>query len=162
MGTRPGDLDPGLILYLLREPGATTDSVEQMLNHDAGLKALAGTSDMHRLRDQAANPPANLQTSLALNIFTASVRRTIGGFAALYGVDALVFTGGIGEHDALSRSAIANGVWGNQTSIDPAANQSGQAGLRRVSSPGSAIEIYIVPAEEDLMIARHVARMIEQ
>lgn len=157
MGTRPGDLDPGLVFYLLREEGATVDSVERMLNHEAGIKALFGVNDMRILRDAAATGDA--RATLAAAIFTSSVRRAIGGMAALHGLDALVFTGGIGEHDAKSREAIASGLWRSQPEVDPLLNSEQGDGIRRISSESSTIPVYVVPAEEDRMIAVHVARM---
>jgi len=165
MGTRPGDLDPGLILYLLRQPGATVDSVEAMLNHDAGLKALGGTNDMRELRNVSA---MDVQARLAIRVFCRSVVKAVAGFIALYGADAIVFTGGIGEHDGNSRSEIAGGLSGLGVEIDLAANEfePGQPGrtvrkktVRKLSSEDSPIAVYVLPAEEDLMIARHVARM---
>jgi len=157
MGTRPGDLDPGLIFYLLREDGATVDSVEHMLNHEAGIKALFGVNDMQKLRDAAAT--GDERAKLAAEIFTSSVRRAIGGMAALHGLDALVFTGGIGEHDAVSREEIAGGLWQSQPIVDPILNTSPGNGIRKISSDASATPVYIVPAEEDWMIAIHVSQM---
>jgi acetate kinase len=156
MGTRPGDLDPGLVLYLLRREGATTDSVEAMLNHDSGLKALGGSNDMRALREaENTNPKARL----ALDIFCRSLVKTIAGLAAIHRPSALVFTGGIGEHDPLTRAAIANGLWAFGAKLDSAANELPGKALRKISTQDSAIALYVVPAEEDLMIARHVARM---
>ena len=157
MGTRPGDLDPGLIFYLLREEGATVDSVEQMLNHEAGIKALFGVNDMRKLRE--AVTAGDQRAELAATIFASSVRRAIGGMAALHGLDALVFTGGIGEHDAKSREAIASGLWRLQPVVDPLLNSSDDDGIRRISSESSTIPVYVVPAEEDRTIAIHVAQM---
>jgi acetate kinase len=135
MGTRPGDLDPGLIFFLLRQRGATVESVEHMLNHDSGLKALGGSNDMRKLRAAHDDPKA----ILALAIFIASVRRAIGGMVALHGIDALIFTGGIGEHDALTREAIATNLFHGQT-----------------------VDVRVIPAQEDLIIAVHVARMLAE
>lgn len=159
MGSRPGDLDPGLIFYLLRQPGATVDSVERMMNHDAGLKALAGTGDMKKLRDTAGR---DARVNLALDVFLRSLRRTIGGMVALYGLDAMVFTGGIGEHDAKTRWALGNGLRGTgleEPQIDFAANELPLRGLRKISDEDALYQVYVVPAEEDLMIALHVQRM---
>ena len=156
MGTRPGDLDPGLLFYLLRQPGATLESVEQMLNHESGLKALGGSGDLRRLR-ASNDPPA----TLALDIFVTSVRRTIGGMIAVHGIDALVFTGGIGEHDPLTRAALGSG-YATSTGlpeVDAAANQAQGKGLRRISRDDARYGIFVVPAEEDLTIAMHVARL---
>ncbi len=93
MGTRPGDLDPGIILYLLRQPNATADSVEQMLNHNAGMVALSGQpNDMKAVREAARNNDEHAR--LAIKVFTRSVRKAIGSFAWLMGgVDAIVFAG---------------------------------------------------------------------
>lgn len=157
MGTRPGDLDPGLILYLLREADATVDSVEQMLNHEAGIKALFGVNDMRKLREAVA--AGDERAKLAAEVFTSSVRRAIGGMAALHGLDALVFTGGIGEHDAVSREAIASGLWRSQPMVDATLNAAHGSGVRSISCESSAIPVYVVPAQEDLMIAVHVTQM---
>ena len=160
MGTRPGDLDPGLILYLLREEGATLDSVEQMLNHHSGIKALFGTNDMRKLREVAAK---DAKARLALEIFTTSVRKAIGGFVAVHGLDALVFTGGIGEHDAQTRAQLGSGLCGTtaawEPEIDYTVNGARLTGLRKISGEGTNYDVYVVPAEEDLMIALHVAHM---
>jgi acetate kinase len=167
MGTRPGDLDPGVVLYLLRRPGATAESVEKMLNHESGLKALGGINDMRELRKSAA--AGDQAARLAIRAFVRSVVKAIAGYIALYGADAIVFTGGIGEHDADSREEIASALGGLGVTLDMDANRlqrkdSGQdaAGqVRKVSRAESSIAVYVVPAEEDLMIARYVARMCQ-
>lgn len=167
MGTRPGDLDPGVVLYLLRRPGATVGSVEKLLNHESGLKGLGGINDMRELRKSAAagDQPARL----AIRVFCRSVVKAIAGFIALYGADAIVLTGGIGEHDVDSREAIATALSGLGVALDVDANRlqredsdegKGQT-VRKVSSENSQIAVYVVPAEEDLMIARYVARMCQ-
>ncbi len=155
MGTRPGDLDPGLIFYLLRQPGASVDSVEHLLNFDSGLKALAHASDVRKLRESS---PHDLDAKLALDIFGRRIRMAMGGFAAVHGLDMLVFTGGIGEHDSVTRSQIADNLI-DKLHLDESANIAKTEGLRQISAADSAIPVYIVPAEEDLVIARHVVRM---
>jgi acetate kinase len=156
MGTRPGDLDPGLVLYLLRRPGATVESVEAMLNHDSGLKALGGASDMRELRKaEKENPEARL----ALAIFIRTLVKTIAGLAALYRPTALVFTGGIGEHDPETRSGVADGLEAFGAAMDEGANHDPGEPLCRISAHSSRIAMYRVPAEEDWMIAGHVAQM---
>jgi acetate kinase len=169
MGTRPGDFDPGLMLYLLRRHGATAKSVEMMLNHEAGLKALGGINDMRELQMRAAQ--GDEQARLAIRVFCRSVVKAIAGFVALYGADAIVFSGGIGEHDSDSRSQIGNGlaVFGvkidsdanalKPVKADPTQEEVVPSKVRRISEGTSAIAVYVVPAEEDLMIARHVAQM---
>jgi acetate kinase len=163
MGTRPGDLDPGVILFMLRQPGATIESVEAMINHEAGLKGLFGSSDMRKLREVWGNDRetdlARDDAEVAYEVFTSSVRRAIGGMAALHGVDAIVFTGGIGENDSGARDAIASNLLNEQALIDPWLNCSEDSGFRKISMDSSRIAIYVIPAQEDRMIARHVVRM---
>ncbi len=159
MGTRPGDLDPGLVLYLLRQGGGDADALEKLLNHDAGMVALSGMkNDVKAVREAARNGDAN--SVLSLQVFTRSVRKAIGSFAWLLGgLDALVFTGGIGEHDARTREDVLSGLESMDISLDKAADASGKR-PRRVDA-GGGTEIWVVPAEEDLMIAIHVETMMQ-
>jgi acetate kinase len=141
MGTRSGDLDPGVFVYLLRTEQLGADEMEDLINHQSGLFALSsGESDMKSLEDRArAKDP---QAMLALNVFVISVRKAIGAYIALLGgVDILVFTGGIGEHSDYVRSTVTNGL--------------DFLGL-------TADKIKIVPAEEEQQIARHCRRMLGQ
>ena len=157
MGTRTGDLDPGVVLFLMRQAGATADSVERMIDGDAGLKALGGVNDMRELRKRATAGDA--RTQLAIRVFCRTLVKTVAGLAALHNPTAVVFTGGIGEHDALTRRAIAVGLWAFGAEMEDAANELPAKGLRKISEEDSRIALYVVPAEEDRMIARHVARM---
>jgi acetate kinase len=165
MGTRPGDLDPGVVLYMLRRRGATAESVEKLLNHESGLKGLGGNNDMRELREAAANGDATAR--LAIRVFCRSGAKAIAGFIGLYGADAIVFTGGIGEHDTESREEIVSALRGLGVTLNMEENrvQRKDAGqfdvetVRKISAEKSVITVYVVPAEEDLMIARHVARM---
>ena len=107
MGTRPGDLDPGLVLFLLRQmKGDAASALEMMMNHDSGMVALSGLpNDMKAVREAVAKGDA--KATLAVEIFTRSVKKAVGGFVALMGgLDAVVFAGGIGEHDARSRAKV--------------------------------------------------------
>jgi acetate kinase len=157
MGTRTGDLDPGVVLFLMRQAGATADSVERMIDGDAGLKALGGVNDMRELRKRAA--AGNERARLAIRAFCRTLVKTVAGLAALHNPTAVVFTGGIGEHDALTRRAIAVGLWAFGAEMEDAANELPTKGLRKISEEDSRIALYVVPAEEDRMIARHVARI---
>ncbi len=164
MGTRPGDLDPGLLLYLLRQQrgatadeGAATNEMEQMLNHQAGMVALTELpNDMKAVRQAAA--AGNEAATLALKIFTRSVRKAIGAFAWLLGsIDAIVFTGGIGEHDAATRAEVLSG---SEVSINSSLNVLKADGLRAIHASHSRTAVYTAPAQEDLVIALHVQRMM--
>ena len=133
MGTRSGDLDPGVILYLLRNENLDAEGLEDLLNHQSGLFALSsGESDVKALEERArANDP---KACLALDVFAVSVRKTIGAYIALLGgVDLLLFTGGIGEHSNRIRSA--------------ATDRLEQLGL-------TADKVQVVPAKEEQQIAR--------
>ena len=163
MGTRPGDLDPGLIFYLLRlQTGSAddaTDAVEQMLNRHSGLLALSGLSnDMRILRDAAKQ--GNSDATLAIEAFVLSVKKTIGGYIALLGgLDALVFSGGIGEHDPVSRAQICAGLDAFGLALNPEINAATQSGPQNISQSHSKIAVYVLPADEDRVIAAHVAHL---
>jgi len=158
MGTRPGDLDPGLMLYLLRQEGGwdAASGIEKMLNHDAGMVALTGLpNDMKAVRKAATE--GNAAAMLALKVFTRSVRKAIGGFAWLMGgLDAIVFTGGIGEHDAATRAEV---LVGSAVTLDSSSNSAHGDSLRLISASESVTAVFAVPAQEDLIIALHVKRM---
>ncbi len=157
MGTRPGDLDPGLMLWLVRQSSA--DAVETMLNHHAGLAGLAGTGDMRAVRK--AELAGDVRAALALKVFTRSVRKAMGSYLALLGgLDAVVFSGGIGEHDPASRKEILAGMEGLGIVLSDDRQNGTEGGMREISAAGSQVPVYVVPAEEDLMIARHVARWL--
>ncbi len=159
MGTRPGDLDPGLVVYLARQMERKVTALEKMLNHDSGMVALSGMpNDMKAVREAAAKGDA--RAKLAVEIFTRSVKKAVGGFAALMGgVDAVVFAGGIGEHDARSRAEILSGMEGFGISINSELNEVVGDAVRRLNASDSVGAVYVVPAKEDWMIAVHVDRM---
>jgi acetate kinase len=159
MGTRPGDLDPGLVVYLMRRMERKVTALEKMLNHDAGMVALSGMpNDMKAVREAAARGDA--KAKLAVEIFTRSVKKAVGGFMALMGgVDAVVFAGGIGEHDARSRSEILDGLGSFGISMNSELNEAEGDAMRRLSASDSVTQVYVIPAKEDWMIAIHVDRM---
>jgi acetate kinase len=131
-----------------------------MLNHESGIVALTERpNDMKAVRKATAD--GDQRARLALKVFTRSVTKAIGGFVWLLGgLDAIVFAGGIGEHDACSRFEILSDVQGLGVSIDPLLNQANGDCPRRISSPESKTAVFVVPAQEDLMIAIHVRGML--
>jgi acetate kinase len=163
MGTRPGDLDPGLVLYLARQQQGDAktawSTVEAMLNHQSGMVALSGLpNDMRAVRKAAAS--GNADAKLAIDIFTRTVRKAVGAFAWLLGgLDAVIFTGGIGEHDVMSRAEILRGLEEYGVTLDTDANQATGDALRRVSTTDSSVAVWVVTAQEDRMIAVHVKQM---
>ena len=145
MATRSGDLDPGVLLYLLRVKHMNADSLEQLLNHASGLKALSnGTSDMRQL--EAAATTGDPQARLAIDIFCTAIRQVVAAYAALLGgLDLLVFSGGIGEHSATVRNQVCAGLTflGVPQPDQPAPNHPQQ------------VQVRVIPSQEDLQIARH-------
>ncbi len=163
MGTRPGDLDPGLVVYLMRQmKGDAAAALEKMLNRDSGMVALSGmANDMKAVRGAAAKGDARAR--LAVDVFTRTVKKAVGGFVALMGgVDAVVFAGGIGEHDARSRAEIVGGMEGLGISINSQLNDAPGDAVRRLSASDGAAAVFVVPAKEDWMIALHVSAMARQ
>ena len=161
MGTRPGDLDPGLLIYLLRQQtGDQAQELEAMVNRKAGMVALSGmVNDMKAVREAASS--GDVKAMLAVEIFIRSVRKAIGGFAFLMGgLDAVVFTGGIGEHDEATRREVLAELGGVGILLDESANAAKGDGVRKVSGRASATSVLVVPAKEDWMIARHVGEML--
>ena len=151
MGTRTGDLDPGVLLYLMREKGYDALRLDRLVNKESGLLGVSGTSaDMKTLlerreRDQAA--------ALAVAMFCYQVRKQVGAFAAaLGGLDTLVFTGGIGERAAPVRAEICDGLGHLGVRLDPARNA---AHTDPLTAPGGGCAVRVVVTREDLMIARH-------
>lgn len=159
MASRSGDLDPGVLLYLLRSKYANTESLEALLNHDAGLKALSGgKTDMRDI--EAAAAEGDQEARLAIEIFCMAIRKTVAAYAAvLGGLDLLVFTGGIGEHSARVRNDVCRGLTFLGIILDDLRNQSHHG---TISADGSNIQVRVVPSQEDLMIARHCRAIMKE
>src|SRR5262245_27455268 len=154
MGTRPGQLDPGVVLYLMAEKGMNAAAVQKLLYHDCGLKGLSGVS--HDVRElEASKEPA---AALALDYFVYRVGLAAGMLAgALGGVDAFVFTAGIGENSASMRARIAERLTWLGIELDPEANA---ARKPLISRPQSRVPLYVVPTDEELMIAKHTLALL--
>lgn len=155
MGTRSGDLDPGVLLYLLRR-GWNAQQLEKVLDHQSGLAGVSAlTGDMRTLLElRGANPRA----AQAVEMFCYQVRKFIGAFAAaLGGLDTLVFTGGIGERAAAVRAQICDGLEFLGVGVDAARNARHEA---VISADNSACVVRVVQTDEDLMIARHTRRLL--
>jgi acetate kinase len=152
MATRSGDLDPGVLLFLLRVKKMNADSLEHMLNRESGLMGIsAGKSDMRDLESSASGGDQKAQ--IAIDMFCASIRKVIAAYGAvLGGLDVLVFAGGIGEHSARVRSSVCEGLSFFGISLDGTSNQSNAS---TISSNGSKVGVRIVQSQEDLQIARH-------
>lgn len=154
MGTRCGSLDPGVILYLLSELHMDADSVTDLLYHRSGLLGVSGeSSDMRNLL--ASKSP---RAAAAIDLFVYHVGRELGSLAAaLGGLDALVFTGGIGEHAAPIRARVCQDARWLGIQLDEDANYKGGP---RISAEGSAVSAWVIPTDEDAMIARHTNEIV--
>jgi acetate kinase len=158
MATRSGSVDPGLVLWLLEQTQLREHELARALEHDSGLLALAGTPDMREvLRRRRAGDE---QAQLALDVYVHRLRAGIGAMAAaLGGLDALVFTGGVGERSAPVRERACEGLEFLGVVLDRAANAHGD-GDRDVSAPGAAARVLVIAAREDLEIARQVRTLL--
>jgi acetate kinase len=154
MGTRTGDLDPGVLLALLRE-GYDADKLDSLLNHHSGLLGVSGlSSDMRQLLE---NRDRNPEVRLALEMFCYSVRKSIGAMAAvLGGLEMLVFTGGIGEHSAAIRGEICSKLQHLGIVLDESANRHN---AEQIASAASTCEVRVIPTDEDLEIAIHAKEL---
>lgn len=162
MGTRTGDLDPGVVLFLARAESLSTDALETLLNHESGLAGLssspqsAGTADMRELAKAAEAGDSN--AALAITVFCRAIAKTIAGYAAvLDGLDAIVFTGGIGEHSAVVRQQVCRQLACLGVTLDDAANQAHAA---IISASSGTIAVRVIAADEDGQIAAHVYAML--
>jgi acetate kinase len=147
MGTRPGDLDPGVLLHLLEVECLTPQQLDTLLNHNSGLAAVSGIgSDMRALLEAR---PTNASARLAVQMFCYQVRRAIGALtAAMGGIDLLVFTGGIGEHAAEVRAGICAGL-----------EHLGIEAARQGNTAAQSGKVLVLPTNEELQIARHCFRI---
>jgi acetate kinase len=158
MATRPGSVDPGLLLWLLEREDVAVGEMAEALEHEAGLLALAGTADM---REVLARADTDDRARLALDVYVHRLRAGIAAMvAALGGLDALVFTGGVGERAPAIRAATADGLGFLGVAIDPAANEAAGDADADVSAPGAAARTLVLHAREDLEIAGQVREVL--
>jgi len=157
MATRCGDLDPGLILYLQRQLAWSPEQVEQLLSHQSGLLGLSGdTGDMRVLL--ASKAP---EAALAVDVFCYRIRQYIGAYlVVLGGVDGILFGGGIGENSALIRAKILTALQGFGIELDGAKNQVAHGNPACVSSPSSAVEVWVTPVDEAYALAQEAYRLM--
>jgi acetate kinase len=154
MGTRPGQLDPGVLLYLMDEKGMGAKAISDLLYKQSGLKGLSGVSN--DMRDLLASDSPHAKQ--AVDYFVFRVRREIGAMAAvLEGLDAIVFCGGIGEHAAPIREYVLEAMEWIGVELDLDRNRAGET---IISSDRSRVRVFVIPTNEELMIARHTAKAL--
>jgi acetate kinase len=163
MGTRSGDVDPGLVLHLITALKMSAEQVDDLLNHRSGLLGLSGRSgDVREL--QSAAQAGDAQAEAALESFAYRARKYIGGYmAAMGGVDAIAFTGGIGERSADMRGRICRHLEFMGASIDPSINAraTGDAPAR-ISDAGARVQLWVVPTDEEAEIARQMYSLAQE
>ena len=154
MGTRPGQLDPGVVLYLIAEKGMSPAAVQDLFYKESGLKGLSGVSNDVRELEESDDPKA----AFALEYFVYRAGLFAGMLAAaLSGVDSFVFTAGIGENSPTMRARIAERLSWLGVALDPGANK---ASAQVISRKDSRVTVYVIPTNEELMIARHTLDLI--
>ena len=156
MGTRSGQIDPGVVLYLIEQKGMSAHEVQHLLYHDCGLKGLSGISNDMRELEASPDPRA----AFAIDYFVYRIALFTGTLAAaLGGLDAFVFTAGIGEHSPSLRARLAAKLSWLGVKLNQTANTSGK---QLISAAESAVAVYVIPTDEELMIARHTLALIRR
>jgi acetate kinase len=154
MGTRCGQMDPGVLLYLMQHEGMSAAQLEAMLYKESGLLGVSGLSSDMRALEASQHPDAQA----AIDLYVHCITRELGALAAvLGGLDALVFTAGIGEHSALVRERVCKEAQWLGLSFAPEANLAHQA---CISAPGSAVSAWVIPTNEEWMIAQHAQALL--
>ncbi len=160
MGTRSGDMDPAIVKFIMEKEHKTIEEMDHYLNKESGVYGLSGvSSDFRDLAKAAAE--GHKRAVLALDVFIYRIQKYIGSYAAaLGGVDTLVFTAGIGENDAKMRKDILTGMEWLGIKLDEKANE--QRGEHKISAPDSKVEVWVIPTNEELVIARETVRLAKQ
>lgn len=162
MGTRSGDLDPSIVDFVASKEGLSAREVETLLNKQSGLLGISGlTDDMRELLDEA-HEKNDRRARLAIEIFCYRARKYIGAYlAAMNGADAIVFTGGIGENSPEVRAAICEGLSWLGVDLDPERNAAHTAAREGpISAETSRVSVYVIPTNEELLIARDTVRVV--
>ena len=161
MGTRSGDLDPAIVLHIMNKEELTMHEANTMLNKHSGIQGLSGiSSDMREIEEEYDE---NNRARLAFNVFCYRIKKYIGSYAAaMGGLDAIVFTGGIGENSSKVRSFVLRDLDFLGVQLDDELNRDKEKGERNISSKDSRVKIYVVPTNEELVIALDTMRIISQ
>lgn len=162
MGTRSGDIDPAIVKFIAEAENMSIDEVDTLLNKKSGVQGISGvSSDFRDL--EAAQAEGNDRANLALDMFVESVRKFIGSYMVkMGGVDAIIFTAGIGENTPVMREAITKNLEAFGIKIDPAKNEKAIRGVQmEISAADSKVKILVVPTNEELMIAKETLELVK-
>ena len=163
MGTRSGSIDPTVVTYLQRMEGLTPEEADKMLNSKSGLLGVSGVSSDGRLVNAAAQE-GNDRARLALDILVYDIKKIIGSYvAAMNGVDVLIFTAGIGENDRALRERVCKDMDFLGIAINEDVNANGPRGTELdISAEGARVKTYVIPTDEEYMIALDTQRLVEK
>ena len=160
MGTRSGDVDPAALFYIAREKGLGVDDLDTLVNKKSGLKGICGTNDMREIEEMIA--AGNEKAKLAFEMFAYRIKKYIGAYSAALGrVDALIFTGGIGENDAALRKLVCTGLENLGISIDFETNNQRCKIITALDTDKATVKTLVVPTNEELEIALQTKEVIE-
>ncbi len=161
MGTRCGDLDPAVHFYLARKTGRAIEEVEVILNSESGLKGICGMNDMREIQNRADGGDARAE--LAIDMFCYRVRKYIGAYyAALGSVDAVIFTGGIGENSAVVRARSCEGLSSLGIAVDERKNNAAAGGIAEIQAEEGMIKILVIPTDEEREIAHQTVEIVDR
>jgi acetate kinase len=161
MGTRCGDVDPGLLLYLQRQHGWSAGELEQRLNRECGLLGLSGLSADVKVLLAAASGPASEAVQLALEIYCYRVRKYLGAYLiVLGGVDAILFGGGVGEHAPALRARMLEGLAWAGVVLDPLRNAAARGGDARIGADAAAVELAVLEVDESAVLLREARQVL--
>lgn len=161
MGTRCGDVDPGALIFLMDKHNLSSKDMLNMVNKESGLAGVSGvSSDMREIT--AAAKQGNEKATLSLEMYEQRITKYVGAFAAeMGGVDIIVFTGGVGEHQSSTRANVCNPLRFMGVEIDDAANDANNGDEGIISTPNSAVKVVVIPTDEEYMIAKDTEAIIE-
>ncbi|GKU24788.1 acetate/propionate family kinase [Clostridium folliculivorans] len=161
MGTRTGDLDPAVVTFIMDELGYTVEQTNELLNKKSGVLGISGVSSDFRDIEIAAEN-GNARAQLALDIFQYRVRKYIGSYAAaMGGIDVVVFTAGVGENDPVTRLKACEGLEFIGIEIDPVKNNV-RGKITEVSKDGSKVKVFVIPTDEEMMIAKDTLELVRK
>ena len=160
MGTRSGNIDPGILFYLAKRRGMTLEDLDHVLTHESGLKGICGFNDMRDIHKEATK--GNARARLALDMFVYRIKKYIGNYLAILGrLDGIVFTAGIGEHDVEIRERCCEKLERLGIVLDAEKNRSPHEGPLQINTPESSVALFVIPTNEELEIAQQTKELLE-